>query len=120
VKSEIYDYEERLGRYRRIIAGFGSNGEVALCFLDHLASLGLSIARLSKVAGHLPALLRAIDFNLEDAARRDVERVVAWINRNPSYRELTKRDKKLVLRKLIQYAKVGRYDMDASMPPEVS
>jgi len=119
VKSEIYDYDERLERYRRIIAGFGRNGEVALRFLDHLASLGLSTARLSKVASHIPALLRAIDFNLEDATRRDVERVVAWINRQP-YREWTKRDKKLVLRKLIQYAKVGRCDRDAPMPPEVS
>ncbi|MEM4474741.1 MAG: hypothetical protein QXY75_07185, partial [Candidatus Bathyarchaeia archaeon] len=58
VKSEIYDYDERLERYRRIIAGFGRNGEAALRFLDHLASLGLSIARLSKVASHIPALLR--------------------------------------------------------------
>ncbi|MEM2418339.1 MAG: hypothetical protein QW414_06265, partial [Candidatus Bathyarchaeia archaeon] len=119
MKGEIYDYEERLERYRRIIAGFGHNGEIALRFLDHLASLGLSIARLSKVAGHFPALLRAIDFNLEEATRRDVERVVAWINRQP-YREWTKHDKKLVLRKLIQYAKVGRCDKDAPMPPEVS
>ncbi|MEM2027140.1 MAG: site-specific integrase [Candidatus Bathyarchaeia archaeon] len=118
MKSEIYDYDERLERYRRIIAGFGRNGEVALRFLDHLASLGLSTARLSKVAGHLPALLRIIDFNLEEATRRDVERVVAWINRQP-YREWTKHDKKLVLRKLIQYAKVGRCDRDAPMPPEV-
>ncbi|MEM2714674.1 MAG: hypothetical protein QXL45_03020, partial [Candidatus Bathyarchaeia archaeon] len=120
MKSEIYDYDERLERYRRIIAGFGRNGEVVLRFLDHLASLGLSIARLSKIAGHLPALLRIIDFDLEGATKHDVERVVAWINRNPSYRELTKRDKKLVLRKLIQYAKVGRCDRDATMPPEVS
>ncbi|MBS7640084.1 hypothetical protein KEJ12_00325 [Candidatus Bathyarchaeota archaeon] len=42
MKSEIYDYEERLERYRRIIARFGHNGEIALRFLDHLASLGLS------------------------------------------------------------------------------
>ncbi|MEM2189124.1 MAG: tyrosine-type recombinase/integrase [Nitrososphaerota archaeon] len=118
MKSEIYDYDERLERYRRIIAGFGRNGEVALRFLDHLASLGLSTARLSKVASHIPALLRAIDFNLEDAARRDVERVVAWINKQP-YREWTRHDKKLILRKLIQYAKVGRCDKDAPLPPEV-
>ncbi|MEM2613778.1 MAG: tyrosine-type recombinase/integrase [Nitrososphaerota archaeon] len=119
MKSEIYDFDERLERYRRIIAGFGRNGEVALRFLDHLASLGLSTARISKVAGHLLALLRAIDFDLEGATRRDVERVVAWINRQP-YREWTKHDKKLVLRKLIQFAKVGRCDRDAPMPPEVS
>jgi len=35
MKSEIYNYDERLERYRRIIAGFGRNGEVALRFLDH-------------------------------------------------------------------------------------
>ncbi|MEM3956551.1 MAG: tyrosine-type recombinase/integrase [Candidatus Bathyarchaeia archaeon] len=56
---------------------------------------------------------------MEDATRRDVERVVAWINRQP-YREWTKHDKKLVLRKLIQFAKVGRCDRDAPMPLEVS
>ncbi|MEM1674112.1 MAG: hypothetical protein QXN24_07440 [Candidatus Bathyarchaeia archaeon] len=28
MKSEIYDYDERLERYRRIIAGFGRNGEL--------------------------------------------------------------------------------------------
>ncbi|MEM2424914.1 MAG: hypothetical protein QXM00_10670 [Candidatus Bathyarchaeia archaeon] len=34
MKSEIYDYDERLERYRRIIAGFGHNGEVALRLLE--------------------------------------------------------------------------------------
>lgn len=33
-----------------------------------------------------------------------MEKVVAWINSQP-YREWTKHDKKLVLRKLVQYAK---------------
>jgi len=28
VKGEIYDYDESLKRYRRIIAGFGRNGEL--------------------------------------------------------------------------------------------
>ncbi|MEM2293657.1 MAG: hypothetical protein QXX41_10320, partial [Nitrososphaerota archaeon] len=28
VKDEIYDYDESLKRYRRIIAGFGRNGEL--------------------------------------------------------------------------------------------
>ncbi|MEM3716548.1 MAG: hypothetical protein QW145_05250 [Candidatus Bathyarchaeia archaeon] len=116
---DIHGFERRLEGYRRIIAGFGHNGEVALRFLDHLFSLGLSVARVCKYADHAIALLRAIDFKLEKATRRDVERVVAWINRQP-YREWTKRDKKLVLRKLIQYAKVGRCDKDAPMPPEVS
>ncbi|MEM1582770.1 MAG: tyrosine-type recombinase/integrase [Candidatus Bathyarchaeia archaeon] len=119
MKSETYDLEERLERYMWIIAGFGGNGKVAIQFLKHLASLGPSMARISKYAGHLIVLLRIIDFDLSSASRRDVERIVTWINRQP-YRELTKRDKKLVLRKLIQYAKVGSCDRDAPMPPEVS
>ena len=102
---EIYDYEERLRRYKRIIKCLRNSG-LALRFLDHLAVLGLSVARISKYASHLPALLRVIDFDLADATREDVERVVAWINSQP-YKEWTKHDKKLVLRKLIQYAKYG-------------
>ncbi|MEM2169232.1 MAG: hypothetical protein QW186_05455, partial [Candidatus Bathyarchaeia archaeon] len=119
MKDEIYDYGERLRRYRRIIAGFGRNGEVALRFIDHLFSLGLSEARVAKFAGHVIALLRVIDFDLEKATRRDVERVVAWINRQP-YREWTKLDKKLVLRKIIQYAKYGSWDRNTPVPPEVA
>jgi hypothetical protein len=48
-----------------MIAGFGSNGEIALRFLDNLFSLGLSTASVSKVAGYIPALLRVIDFDLK-------------------------------------------------------
>jgi integrase len=115
---EIYDFETAIKRYRSIIARL-RNGEKALSFLDHVASLGLSKASLAKYAGHLISLLRVIDFDLETATRKDVERVVAWINSRP-FKEWTKRDKKLVLKKLIQYAKVGRCDRDSSYPPEVS
>jgi len=118
MKSEIYDYDERLERYRRIIKCL-RNGELTLRFLDHLGALGLSVARVSKYASHLPALLRVIDFDLADATRKDVEKVVAWINRQP-HREWTKHDKKLALRKLIQYAKYGSCDRKTPLPPEVS
>jgi hypothetical protein len=120
VKDSIHDYKERLERYRRIIAGFGAHGEIALRFLNHLVSLGLSTARVSKIASHIPALLRAIDFDLRSATRADVERVAAWINQNPHYREWTKHDKRLVLRKLIQYAKYGSCDRGTPAPPEAS
>ena len=62
MRSEIYDYDERLERYKRIIKGL-RNGGLALKFLDHLAALGLSVARVSKYASHLPALLRVIVFH---------------------------------------------------------
>jgi len=115
---EIYEFETAIKRYRRIIAGL-RNGEKALSFLDHMASLGLSKASLAKYAGHLITLLRVIDFDLEKATRKDVERVVAWIN-SQRFKEWTKRDKKLILKRLIQYAKLGRCDRDATYPPEVS
>jgi integrase len=116
--SAIYDYEQRLVRYRRSIKTL-KNGELALKFLDHLGALGLSTARVAKYASHIPVLLRVIDFDLKEAAREDVERVVAWINSRP-HKEWTKHDKKLTLRKLVQYAKCGRCDRETPLPPEVS
>jgi site-specific recombinase XerD len=118
MKSEIYDYEERLERYKRIIRGL-RNGELALNFLNHLGSFDLSVARISKYASHLPTLLRIIDLDPAEATREDVERFVAWINGQP-YKEWTRHDLKLVLRKFIQYAKVGRCDRYAPLPEEVS
>jgi len=115
--AEIYDFEGRLRRYRRSIGNL-KNGDLALRFLDHLAALGLSKARVSKYASHLPPLLRVVDFDLAKASRQDVEKVVAWINSQP-YREWTKHDKKLVLRKLIQYAKFGSCARDVPIPEEV-
>ena len=96
------------------------NGDVALRLLDHLASLGLSPAALSSNAAHLVAVLRLIDFDVAEATRGDVERVVAKINQNPNWRESTKRHKKTALRRLIQYAKYGSCERGAPVPPEVS
>ncbi|MEM3759872.1 MAG: tyrosine-type recombinase/integrase [Candidatus Bathyarchaeia archaeon] len=48
-----------------------------------------------------------------------MEHVVAHINQ-AFWKESTKHDKKLVLRKFIQYAKYGRCDRETPVPPEVS
>jgi len=79
-------YKGRLRRFRRPISKL-RNGDVALRFLDNLSALGLFPDRVSKYAGHLPILLRVIDFNLKKAMRSDVEKVAAWINSQP-YREI--------------------------------
>jgi len=115
---DIHGYSERLKRFKRNISKL-KYGSLALKFLDHLAALGLSQGRIVKYAELLSPLLRIIDFNPRKAKREDVERVVAWINSQP-YREWTKRDYKLVLRKFIQYAKVGNCSKNAPMPKEVS
>jgi len=117
-KESLYKYRERIARYRRVIKKL-RNGGLALKFLDHLDALGLSDARISKYASHIPPLLRVIDFDLKAANKQDVEKVVAWINSQP-YAEWTKHDKKLLLRKLVQYAKYGSCDRNTPLPPEVS
>ena len=60
-----------------------------------------------------------IDVDLPAITEADVERVVADID-SKQYRSCTKRDKKLVLRKLVQYAKTGNCAKDTPLPPEVS
>jgi integrase/recombinase XerD len=117
--AEIYDFEQRIARCRRLIAGL-RNGDVALRMLDHLASLGLSAAAISNHAAHLVAVLRLIDFDVGMATRSDVERVVAKINGNKRWRKQTKYHKRVVLRRLIQYAKCGTCERGAPVPPEVS
>jgi len=103
-------------RYRRILKGL-RNSDLAFRFLDHLGALGLSRARICKYASHLIVLLRVIDFSSSDASRSDVERVASWINSQP-YSDWTKHDQKIVLKKLIQYAKYGRCDRGAPLPSE--
>ncbi|MEM0254314.1 MAG: tyrosine-type recombinase/integrase [Candidatus Bathyarchaeia archaeon] len=87
--------------------------------LDHLASLGLSVAAISNHAAHLIAVLRLIDFDVARATRSDVERVVAGINGNKAWSEQTKYHKRAVLRRLVQYAKFGSCERGAPLPPEV-
>jgi len=115
---DLHGYSERLERFKRNISKL-KHGRLALKFLDHLAALGLSQGRIVKYAEHLPPLLRVMDFNPKEAKRGDIEGVVAWINSQP-YKEWTKHDYKIVLRKFIQYAKVGDCSRTAPMPEEVS
>ncbi|MEM1586653.1 MAG: hypothetical protein QXX99_04370 [Candidatus Bathyarchaeia archaeon] len=63
---DIHGFERWLEGYRRIIAGFGHNGDIALRFLKHLFSFDLSMARVCKYADHAIALLRVIDFSLDN------------------------------------------------------
>jgi integrase len=60
-----------------------------------------------------------IDVDLKTMTKQDVETVVATINTSKQ-KAWTKRDKKLVLRKLIQYAKTGSCAKGTPMPSEIS
>jgi len=114
----IHDYDQRLIRARRSLKQL-PNGEVAIRFLDHLSALGLSLARVTKYATHMPVLLRTINTDLKAMTKQDVEAIVADINCSKQ-KAWTKRDKKLVLRKLIQYAKTNSCAKGTPLPPEVN
>ena len=114
----IHDYEQRLVRHQRNISQL-PNGAIALQFLNHLNAIGLTIARVTKYTIHLPPLLRIIDTDLKTITKPDIERVVVAIN-NSRQKEWTKHDKKLTLRKIVQYAKDGSCTKDTPIPPEVS
>jgi site-specific recombinase XerD len=114
----IHDYEQRLVRARRSIKQL-PNGETALQFLNHLNALGLSLVRVTKYAIQLPVLLRMIEVDLKTITKMDVEVVVADVN-NGNQKAWTKHDKKLLLRKLVQYAKMGSCAKGTALPSEVS
>jgi len=111
---DIYNYSRRLERAKQRVAELRNSG-LSLRFLDHLEALGLSVSRVAKYVSHLCTLLKAIDFDPTSASKKDVEKVVAWIN-SQQYKASTKRDLKLILRKLIQYAKLGSCDRRTSLP----
>ncbi|MCL1969966.1 MAG: hypothetical protein FWF66_00625 [Candidatus Bathyarchaeota archaeon] len=97
IDEPIHDYEIRLFRFRRNLKKV-HNGEVALRLLDHLGTLGLSLGRVTKYAGHLTVLLRMINSSnveLKTITKEDIEAVVAAINGSSRYSEWTKHDKKL-------------------------
>jgi integrase len=116
----VHNYQQRLNRSRYNISQL-PNGKTSLQFLDHMSALNLSVGRVSKYAAHLPTLLRMIgdDVKLKTLTKTDAERIVANINAKPN-KASTKSDNKLLLRKLVQYAKKGSCAKGTPLPKEVS
>jgi len=118
VNADIHDYAGRLKRARERLSRL-ENSSLLLSFIDHLSALGLSVGRVAKYANQLCTLMKNCPFNPAKADRRVVERVIAWINSQP-YKSSTKEDLKILVRKLVQYAKCGSCGRNTSVPPEVS
>jgi integrase len=115
---DIHDYPKRLASAKRRIALL-ENGQLLLDFVAHLEALGLSTGRVAKYANHVCALTKRCPFNPKTATRSDVEKVIGWINGQP-YKSSTKSDLRLVVKKLVQYAKAGSCDKKAPTPPEAA
>jgi integrase/recombinase XerD len=116
--KDIHDYPKRLASAKRRIAQL-ENGPLLLDFIAHLEALGLSTGRVAKYANHVSALTKRCPLNTATATRSDVEKVIAWINGQP-YKSSTKSDLRLVVKKLVQYAKTGSCDKKAPTPPEAA
>ena len=113
---DIHDYGKRLASAKRRIAQL-ENAELLLNFVSHLEALGLSTGRVAKYANHVCALTKRCPLNPKTATRSDIEKVVAWINTQP-YKTNTKNDLRLVVKKLVQYAKTGSCDKNAPPRPK--
>jgi len=115
---DIHGYSKRVESARRRLMGL-QHSELLWDFIDHLHALGISNGRIAKYANHLCVLFRACPFDPRKATRKSVEKVVAWIESQP-YRTSTKDDLKLVVRKIVQYAKQGSCAKRTPIPQEVA
>ncbi|MGB9960347.1 MAG: tyrosine-type recombinase/integrase [Candidatus Bathyarchaeales archaeon] len=116
--ADIHDYVGRLRRAKERLSHL-EDSSLLLSFIDHLSALGLSTGRVAKYANLLCSLMRNCPFDPAGADRQAVERVIAWINSQP-YKSSTKEDLKILVRKLVQYAKYGNCGRNTPVPPEVS
>jgi integrase/recombinase XerD len=116
--KDIHDYQKRLASAKRRLAQL-EDAELHLSFILHLEAIGQSTGRVEKYANHVCALTKRCPLQAASAKRSDVEKVIAWINTRP-YKSSTKADLRRVVKKLVQYAKVGRFDRNAPTPPEAS
>jgi len=91
VTADIHDYVGRLRRARERLSRL-ENSSILLSFIDHLSALGLSVGRVAKYANQLCTLMKNCPFE----------------------------DLKILVRKLVQYAKCGSCGRNTPVPPEVS
>jgi len=115
---DIHNCSESLERVKKRLSKLESS-DLLLGFIDHLEAQGLSAGRVAKYGNHFCTLFKNLKINPASANRADIERAVGWINRQP-YKEWTKHDLKLTLRKIIQYGKFGSCDKKTPLPSEVS
>jgi len=115
---DIHNCSERLERAKKRISKL-EGSSLLLGFIDHLEAQGLSAGRVAKYGNHLCTIFKNLRLNPASANRADIERAVAWINRQP-YKEWTKHDVKLTVRKIVQYAKCGSCDKKKLLPPKAS
>ena len=85
--------------------------------VEHLLAKGVSKARAAKYIYHLLVLARVAGKPFKSLGRKDIERLVSWINTS-DYTEHTKHDYKIILKKFYQWLR-GCNEEEHEYPPEV-
>jgi integrase len=88
-------------------------------FAEHLRARNLNLGRIAKYIFGLIVLRRQMKCSFRDLDRKEIERLVAWIN-SSDYTPQTKMGMKGILKRFYKWLKYGSTDKDVPYPPEVA
>jgi len=96
----------------------GEDKELILKFIDHLKVKGISIGRMAKYLFTIMVLRRHLECTFKQAGRKEIEKLVAWIN-TEEYTPHTKSDMKEILRLFYKFIRFQNTDKKTPYPQEV-
>jgi integrase/recombinase XerD len=118
---DIYQHERRFEKAKRNLEAAqdipSANKKLILRFAEQLLLNGISKARATKYVLHLTMLARNSRILFEEFTRRDVERLVEWINAQ-EYAGHTIHDYKVIIKKFFQWLRGSNVE-EHEYPEEV-
>jgi integrase/recombinase XerD len=121
-KDDLYNYNTRLKSALLLIANSSiicsRDKKHIKAFLDHLAAQRVSTGRLSKYAFHLKTIVEHLNTTLEKAKRKDVEKLMVWIN-SQGYSPETIADYGMITKRFFKFVRCGNVDREIPFPEEV-
>ncbi len=88
-------------------------------FTEHLKAKGLTAGRVTKYMLNLLTLRRQMRCDFAQADRKEIERLMSWLN-SSDYSPHTKLDYKGELKRFYKWLRYGSTDPDVPFPPEVA
>ncbi|MEM2840717.1 MAG: tyrosine-type recombinase/integrase [Candidatus Bathyarchaeia archaeon] len=120
MKPDIYGYDRRLEKARKGLEASNSiledNRKSIMGFIEHILAQGVGKARAAKYIYHLTVLARIAEKPFSLFTRKDVERLVAWIN-SREYTDHTKHDYRVIVKRFFQWLR--GCDSEGDYPTEV-
>jgi site-specific recombinase XerD len=121
-ESDIYDYEYNLSNSlkriddSRILSERDKN--LIRDFMMHLRAKRVSVGRLAKYAFTIRKLIEHLGTPIEQAGRRDIERLSRWIQEQ-GYSPHTVSDDFFAIKYFYKFVRFGNTDHDTTFPDEV-